>query len=101
MSTTSINNLASNLTTLIEEMQRQSPANTNSTNVLSALESTSSAEQSDNGQLSPLAQVLGTLQELQQSNPTEYASVTSQISTNLQKAAQTATSEGNTTERPS
>jgi hypothetical protein len=46
--------------------------------------------------MSPLAQVLNTLQQLQQSNPTEYAQVTSQISTNLQSAAQTATSDGNT-----
>ncbi len=53
--------------------------------------------QSDKGQLSPLAQVLSTLQQLQQSNPTQYTQVTAQIATNLQSAAKTATADGNTT----
>ncbi len=39
---------------------------------------------------------MNTLQQLQQSNPAKYAQVTQQISTNLQSAAQTATSSGNT-----
>src|SRR5271170_1504367 len=52
--------------------------------------------QQDSGQLSPLAQLLSTLQQLQQSNPTQYAQVTQQIATNLQAAAQTATADGNT-----
>jgi len=52
--------------------------------------------QQDNNNLSPFAQVLTTLQQLQQSNPTEYQQVTQQIATNLQSAAQTATSDGNT-----
>ena len=51
----------------------------------------------DQGQLSPFAQMLSTLQQLQQSNPTQYQQVTQQISTNLQNAAQTAQSQGNTT----
>jgi hypothetical protein len=54
--------------------------------------------QPENGQLSPFAQVMSTLQQLQQSNPTEYAQVTQQIATNLQSAAQTATSDGNTSQ---
>jgi hypothetical protein len=58
---------------------------------------TTAAGQTDNGQLSPLAQVLSTLQQLQQSNPTQYQQVTQQIATNLQKAAQTAQANGNTT----
>ena len=53
--------------------------------------------QGDNGQLSPFAQLLSTLQQLQESNPTQYQQVTQQIATNLQNAAQTATSDGNTT----
>lgn len=57
-----------------------------------------SPQTSDNGQLSPLGQVLSTLQQLQQSNPTEYKQVTQQIATNLTTAAQTAQSAGNTTE---
>jgi hypothetical protein len=40
---------------------------------------------------------MNTLQQLQQSNPTQYQQVTQQIATNLQTAAQTATSSGNTT----
>jgi len=56
-----------------------------------------STTQSDSGQLSPFSQLLSTLQQLQQSNPTEYAQVTEQISTNLQSAAQTATADGNST----
>jgi hypothetical protein len=59
---------------------------------------TSSAGQPpDSSQLSPLAQLLSTLQQLQQSDPTKYKQVTQQIATNLQNAAQTATSDGNTT----
>src|SRR5277367_55158 len=53
--------------------------------------------QSDNGQLSPFAQIASTLQQLQQSNPTQYQQVTQQIAANLQTAAQTATADGNTT----
>jgi hypothetical protein len=50
----------------------------------------------DGNQLSPFAQILSTLQQLQQSNPTEYQQVTQQISGNLQTAAQTATTAGDT-----
>ena len=57
---------------------------------------TSSAQQFDGSQLSPFGQLLSTLQQLQQSNPTEYQAVTQQIATNLQTAAQTATTQGNT-----
>jgi hypothetical protein len=58
---------------------------------------TAAVQQSDGSQLSPLAQVLSTLQQLQQSNPSQYQQVTQQIAANLRKAAQTAQSEGNTT----
>ena len=61
--------------------------NTNGTSLLS---------QPDNGQLSPFAQLLSTLQQLEQSDPTKYQQVTQQIATNLQSAAQTAQSQGNT-----
>jgi hypothetical protein len=40
---------------------------------------------------------MSTLQQLQLSNPAQYQQVTQQIATNLQTAAQTATSDGNTT----
>jgi hypothetical protein len=65
-------------------------ANTSSTSV------NQSGQQSDSGQLSPFAQLLSTLQQLQQANPTQYQQVTQQIGTNLQNAAQTATSDGYT-----
>jgi len=52
---------------------------------------------SDNSQLSPFVQAMNTLQQLQQSDPTKYQQVTQQIATNLQAAAQTAQSAGNTT----
>jgi hypothetical protein len=59
--------------------------------------SATSSQQADNGQLSPFAQLMSELQQLQQSNPTQYQQVTKQIASNLQNAAQTATSEGNST----
>ncbi len=55
------------------------------------------ALQQENSQLSPFAQLMSTLQQLQQSDPTKYQQVTQQIATNLQKAAQTAQAEGNST----
>lgn len=58
---------------------------------------TPAIQPSDGGQLSPFAQILSSLQQLQQSNPTQYQQVTEQIATNLQSAAKTAQSEGNTT----
>jgi len=58
----------------------------------------SATPQDGNPQLSAFAQVLSTLQQLQQSNPTEYQQVTAQIATNLQTAAQAATTDGNTTQ---
>jgi hypothetical protein len=51
---------------------------------------------SDSGQLSPFAQLMSTLQQLQQSDPAKYQQVTAQVATNLQSAASTATSNGNT-----
>jgi len=52
--------------------------------------------QQDGHQLSPFAKMLTALQQLQQSDPAKYAQVTNQISTNLEAAAQTAQSQGNT-----
>jgi len=56
----------------------------------------SSTQQFDGSQLSPFGELLSTLQQLQQSNPTQYQQVTQQIATNLEAAAQTATGQGNT-----
>jgi hypothetical protein len=59
--------------------------------------SVSSVAQPDSGQLSPFAQLLSTLQQLQQSSPAQYQQITQQIATNLQSAAQTAQAAGNST----
>jgi hypothetical protein len=94
----SINTLSNSyLQSILSDLQQtgsttNSPANGNSTNGVTS----AGGPSSDNSQLSPLAQLLSTLQQLQQSNPTEYQQVTGQIATNLQTAAQTATTDGNT-----
>jgi len=66
-------------------------------NNLTSIDPSSLQLQPDNSQLSPFAQVLSELQQLQQSDPTKYQQVTGQIATNLQSAAQTAQTQGNTT----
>jgi hypothetical protein len=50
----------------------------------------------DSSRVSPLAKLLSELQQLQQSDPAKFQEVTQQIATNLQNAAQTAQSQGNT-----
>jgi len=57
----------------------------------------SAALQADNSQLSPFADILSTLQRLQQTNPSQYQQIAQQISINLGTAAQTAQTDGNTT----
>jgi hypothetical protein len=47
------------------------------------------------GQLSPFAQMLSELQQLEQGNPKQYAKVSQQISTNLSAAASSAQTQGN------
>jgi hypothetical protein len=56
----------------------------------------STTSQSDSSQISPLAKLLSELQQLQQSDPAKYQEVTKQIAANLQSAAQTDTTNGNT-----
>jgi hypothetical protein len=72
------------------------PNNTTASNLTSA-SSSSPALPPDSGQLSSFAQIASELQQLQQSNPTQYQHVTQQIAKNLQAAAQTAQSTGNST----
>ena len=57
--------------------------------------SSSAAQQPDGGQLSPFAQMMLTLQQLQQSSPTGYEKATQQIAVNLRTAAQAAQAGGN------
>jgi len=61
----------------------------------SATEALSVSPQPEKTQLSPLAQSMSQLQQLQQSDPTKYQQVTQQIATNLQAAAQSAQTAGN------
>lgn len=96
MSTSSLNLLNNNYLQSILDGALQNngvQANTSASGV-----STASTQQADSSQFSsPLVQVLSTLQQLQQSNPTEYQQVTQQIATNLQNAAQSASTDGNST----
>ncbi len=96
MSTSPINNLSSYVESTLSKALQSAGVTANNNSSLNSVAS-SSTPQADNGQLSPLAQMLSTLQQLQESDPTKYAQVTGQIATNLQKAAQTATADGNTT----
>ena len=94
-----INTLSSNyLQSALTNAVQSSGLNTNvTTNSSSATGATSFALPADNQQLSPFAQIVNQLQQLQQSDPTKYQQVTQQIATNLQTAAQTAQADGNTT----
>jgi len=90
----SINNLSSNyLQSILNNAVQNSGLNPNSA---SAVGSSPAALPTDNQQLSPFAQLVSQLQQLQQSDPTKYQQVTQQIVTNLQSAAQTAQADGNT-----
>jgi hypothetical protein len=75
----------------IQSIFSHSHKSTNAPTVTSTLGSNQ-----DTNQLSPFAQVLSSLQQLQQSSPSQYQQVTQQISNSLQKAAQSATASGNT-----
>ena len=95
-SISSINNLSNSyLQSILSSALQNSSSAGNSSSTSGA---SSVTAQSENGQLSPFAQLMSTLQQLQQSNPTEYKQVTQQIATNLQNAAKTATADGNSTQ---
>jgi hypothetical protein len=90
----SMNNLSNNyLQSILNNAVQNSGLNSNSAN---AVGSSPAALPTDNQQLSPFAQLVGQLQQLQQSDPAKYQQVTQQIATNLQSAAQTAQADGNT-----
>lgn len=93
MSINPLSNL-SNGYSYIQSLIGSALGNSNSVNSSTGTSSLSSTQ--DNNALSPFAQMLSSLQQLQQSNPTEYQTVTQQIATNLQGAAQTAQADGNT-----
>jgi hypothetical protein len=88
----SINSLSGYLQSIF----RSALQNTGSKTSAAGSSATSAGPVSDSSRLSPFAQLMSSLQQLQQSNPTEYKQVAGQIATNLQSAAQTAQSDGNT-----
>jgi hypothetical protein len=94
MSTGAISSLSSNYLQQVLASALQSAGITANTSATSNAVAPS-GYQSDTTRLSPFAQLASILQQLQQSNPTQYKQVTAQIATNLQAAAQTATSQGN------
>lgn len=52
----------------------------------------------DNSQISPFAQLMNYLQQLQQQNPTQFKQITGQLATDLQTAATNAQNHGNCNE---
>jgi hypothetical protein len=56
------------------------------------------ATQPDSSQLSPLAKLVGALDNLQKTDPSKYTHLTQQIATKLQTAAQAAQTQGNSSE---
>ncbi|SPE38791.1 hypothetical protein SBA6_950014 [Candidatus Sulfopaludibacter sp. SbA6] len=98
MSTSPVDNLNSYTQSIFTATLQGSGSNSQTTrNNLNSIDPSSFQLQPDTSQLSPFAQLLNTLQQLQQSDPTKYQQVTQQIATNLQTAAQTAQTNGNTT----
>jgi hypothetical protein len=98
MSTNSISSLSSGyLQSILSSVVQDAGLTSNKAgSSLSGIDA-SSVQPSDNSRLSPFAQLMSTLQQLQQSDPTKYQQVTRQIATNLQSAAQTAQSDGDAT----
>ncbi len=93
----SINPLSSASNSYIQSLMANALGGSSSSSSTSkGVNSSSLLNLQDNNSLSPFAQMLSTLQQLQQSNPTQYQQVTKQISSALQSAAQTAQSDGNT-----
>jgi hypothetical protein len=93
----SINTLSSSYLPSILGTALQAAGLTNTTgNSQSTASLASAALQADNSQLSPFADIMSTLQQLQQTNPSQYQQITQQISANLLTAAQTAQTDGNT-----
>jgi hypothetical protein len=95
MSTSAIGNFSSSsyLQQVLASALQSAGITANSTS--NATTTAASSSQSDSSQLSPFAQLANSLQQLQESDPTKYKQVTQQVATNLQSAAQSAQSQGN------
>src|SRR5664279_1675734 len=100
MSIGSINPLSNNnyLQSILTSALQSTGLTANPANSSLSTSASSSVSQSpDNTRLSPFAQLMSELQQLQQTDPSKYQQVTSQIATNLQTASQTAAAAGDTT----
>ena len=96
MSTSAVSNLSgSNVPSILTSSAKNLSVQTGQSNSVGS-SSPSIQSRPDNSQLSPFAQVLSSLQDLQQSDPAKYKDVTGQIATNLQDAANLAHSLGHT-----
>jgi hypothetical protein len=95
----SISGITSNLLQSVLGTALQNSGLTNATppRNLSSTGASSVTSPADSQQLSPFAQMMSTLQQLQQTDPTKYKQVTGEIATNLQSAAQSAQLQGNST----
>lgn len=93
----SISGLSSNYlqSLLSTALQNSGLTGTATKNTSSSTSTSAVPSQTDSQQLSPFAQMMTELQQLQQSDPTKYKQVTAQIATNLQSAAQDASLQGN------
>ena len=92
----SVNNLSPNyLQSILSSAIQGTGLNNTASNTCGGVNSVTSLLQPDSSNLSPFAQLMSTLQQLQQSDPTKYQQVTQQIATNLQNASQTAAANGN------
>jgi hypothetical protein len=97
MSTSSINDLSSNIQSVLETaLQGTSSTATTTGNNLDGINASTTRFRPDISQLSPFVE-LHALQHLLESDQTKYQQVTQQIATNLQTAAQTAQKDSNTT----
>ena len=82
------------LPSLLSSLAAQSAGSVNLAISTTSVSATISFRSQDSAQLSPLAQFVAQLQNIQESNPTEYPSVLSQIASNMKTAADTATQSG-------
>jgi hypothetical protein len=98
MSMNPINNLSSSYlqSVLASALQGTGLTNNATGNGLNGIKTSSLSLQPDHSQLSPFAQLMNTLQQLQQADPAKYQYVTQQTAANLQSAAQTAQQAGDT-----
>jgi hypothetical protein len=94
MNLNAINN--NSLEALLDSVFQNSSSTAATSSIAFGSTSNSSTKTSDHGHLSPFAQLVSLLQELQQTNPAEYQTVAQQIAASLQSAAQTDQANGDT-----